>query len=83
MTIEEYERAGEIITKIRGLDDEIFELKHIMSNNVGEWRLEVRASPSFSPHIIDHCGMLPEFLDKILREKIAQRADLTKRLREI
>lgn len=83
MTIEEYEKAGEIITKIRGLDDEIAELKWIIANNVGKWRLEVRESPSFSPHIIDHCGMLPEFLDKILSEKIAQRSDLTKRLREI
>lgn len=84
MTLENYEKAKEIIAKINYINDEIRELRYLLDNSdLSKWRMEVRYSTTFSPRSIDHCGMLPEFMQTILEKKIARYKELKKELEEL
>lgn len=83
MTLESYERAKYIVTKIRILDSKISELRNIMQNDTSEWLLEVRAAPSCCLNEIDHYGMLPEMLQAILSKHINQRKQLVDELEKL
>ena len=84
MTLENYEKAKEIIAKIDYVNDEIGELRYILDNgNLSKWRMEVRCSASTLPKRIDHCGMLPEFMQTILEKKLAIYKELKKELEEL
>lgn len=83
MTIEEYSRASEIIKKLDILNDTIADLKAIMHNDTAKWQMEVRACASFSPHLLNHYGMLPEFLETIYSKTIAEYEALKRELEQI
>ena len=84
MTLENYEKAKEIIAKINYVNDEIGELRYLLDNSdLSKWRMEVRPSVTFSLRSIDHCGMLPEFMQTILEKKLARYKELKKELEEL
>lgn len=83
MTIEEYSRASAIIKKLDVLNSDINELKRIMNNDTSKWQMEVRACASFSPHLLNHYGMLPEFLETIYSKTIAEYEALKRELEQI
>lgn len=84
MTLESYEKAGEIVRKINSIDNEIRELRSILdSSDLSKWRMEVRPSISFSLRSIDHCGMLPEFIQTILEKKLAKYNELKEELEKL
>ena len=84
MTLESYEKAKEIVRKINSVDSEIKELRYLLDgNDLSKWSMEVRPSPSFSSRSIDHCGMLPEFMQTILEKKLARYKELKKELEEL
>lgn len=72
MTLESYEKARDIVTKIRILDSKISKLKYIMQNDTSEWLLEVRAAPSCCLNEIDHYGLLPDMLEEILSKHLKE-----------
>ena len=84
MTLESYEKAKEIVRKINSVDNEIKELQSLLdSSDLSKWRMEVRCSTSTLPKRIDHCGMLPEFIQTILEKKLAIYKELKKELEEL
>lgn len=83
MTLESYERAKYIVTKIYILDSKISELRNIMQNDTSKWLLEIRATPSYSPKEIDHYGMLPEMLQAILLKHLKERERLVDELEKL
>lgn len=84
MTLESYEKAKEIVRKINSVDSEIKELRSLLDgNDLSKWSMEVRPSPSFSSRSIDHCGMLPEFMQTILEKKLMEYSELKKKLDEL
>ena len=83
MTREDYERAKDIVIAIDALKLEIFDIKDIIRNDLTTWRMEVRASTSCPLRSVDHCGMLPEFMEAILSKKLAKMEELKKELERL
>ena len=83
MTLDSYEKARDIVTRIFRLDAEIAELKNIMSHDTSRWILEVREGASFSASRIRHYGMLPEMLQAILSKHISERKRLVEELEKL
>lgn len=84
MTLESYEKASSIVTKLRSLDAAIYELKTIIQrNDTSNWILEVRASKSHSLQSINHYGTLPKILDTILTKHLAERDALVDELAKL
>ena len=84
MTIEEYNKASDIITKIQTLDNNIYDIKYILqTSNTAEWLMEIRPNDAHPLKVIDHKGLLPEFLNTVLLKLCEERAELTKKLEEI
>lgn len=84
MTLESYEKAKKIVREISSVDNEIKELQSLLDScDLSQWRMEVRYSTTFSPKRIDHCGMLPEFMQTILGKKLAIYKELKKELEEL
>lgn len=83
MTREEYSRASAIINKLDVLHDNINELTRLMHNDTAKWQMEVRPCASFSPHLLNHYGMLPEFLEAIYSKTIAEYEALKRELEQI
>lgn len=84
MTIEEYNTATDIIKKLQTLDDSIYDIKNILqTSDTAKWIMEIRPYKSHSPQVIDHKGLLPEFLNMVLSKQIEERAELAKKLEEI
>ncbi len=82
MTPESYEKAKEIVREINSVDNEIKELRSLLDRcNLSEWHMEVRPFSSFRS--IDHCGMLPEFMQMILEKKLARYKELKEELEEL
>ena len=83
MTLESYNKAKDIVTKIHHIDTVIDELKNIMKNDTSKWLLEVRANRSWPLYSIDHYGTLPEVLKVILSKHIAERNALVDELSKL
>lgn len=84
MTIEEYNKASDIITKIETLDKYICDIEYILqTSNTAEWLMEIRPNNAHPLTIINHKGLLPEFLNTILSKLREERAELKKELEEI
>lgn len=84
MTLEGYEKAREIVREINSVNNEIKELQSLLDGrDLYKWRMEVRPSTTFSLRSIDHCGMLPEFMQTILEKKLARYKELKKELEEL
>lgn len=83
MTLESYDKARDIVTKIYRLDEEIAELRNIVSHDTSKWIFQVREGMSFSAIQIDHYGMLPEMLQAILSKHISERKQLVEELEKL
>jgi hypothetical protein len=80
MTIDDYRKARDLVIEIDALEGEIRDLKNIMQNDTSFWRMEVRENSAFSPRNINHCGLLPEFLQAVLSKRLAKLHELEKEL---
>lgn len=80
MTIEVYNAATDIIKKIQTLDDSIENIEGLTLRDTTEWLMEIRPNNSHPLMIIDHKGLLPEFLDAVLAKLREKRAKLNREL---
>ena len=80
MTLNDYEKARDLVTKIGVLKGEMSDLKTIIQNDTSSWMMEVMPSASFSSKKINHHGLLPEFLQAILSKYLAELHELEKEL---
>ena len=81
MTIDDYNKARDLVKKIDSLKKEIRDLREIMDNNgTLSWRMEVRANTSCIPRNINHGGLLPEFLQAVLSVHLLKLQELEKEL---
>ena len=84
MTIEDYNTASDIITKIQTLDDSIYAIENILQrSDVDKWLMEIRPTRTFSLKEINHKGLLPEFLNMALSKLYEERKDLMEKLEEL
>ena len=84
MTIEDYNTASDIITKIQTLDDSIYAIENILQrSDVDKWLMEIRPTRTFSLKEINHKGLLPEFLNMALSKLHEERKDLMEKLEEL
>jgi hypothetical protein len=72
MTMTDFEKARELVIKIKQLEGKIFDLKILMKNDTSTWRMEIRSSTASSLNNINHYGMLPEFLQAVLSKHIEE-----------
>lgn len=83
MTLDSFEKARGITAKIYSLDEEIAELRNIVSHDTSKWIFQVREGMSFSARSINHYGMLPEMLQAILSKHISERKRLVEELEKL
>lgn len=84
MTLENYEKAQETVKEMKSVNSEIIELQAILnSKSLSTWRMEIRPSTSFDLRLIDHCGMLPSFIQAILEKKLEKYDELKKELEKL
>ena len=84
MTLESYEKAKEIVREINSVDKKIKELQSLLdSSDLSKWHMEVRPLGSVPSRSIDHCGMLPEFMQTILEKKLARYRELEEELEKL
>ena len=81
MTEETYEKARDIIIKMRCLNGEINDIKDILRNDdVEEWLMTVRRNESHTLRKIRHNGRLRKFLTEILDDYIIEYRKLKEEL---
>ena len=84
MTIEDYNTASDIMAKIQALDNSIYDIRYIQqTSDVAKWNMAVRPYDSHPYTVIDHKGLLPEFLNMVLSNLCEERAELKKKLEEL
>ena len=84
MTIEEYNTASDIITKMQALEDSIYDIKNIIqTSDTAKWLMEIRPNNAHPLKCIDHKGLLPEFLNTILVKLHEEHDELKKKLEQI
>jgi hypothetical protein len=83
MTIETYNKSCEILIRLNILDEQIDELERITKQDTTSWIMEIRELETFPLKKINHCGMLPEFLQAILSKCITERNKLQKEFDEL
>ncbi len=84
MTIEDYNTATYIITKIQTLDDNIYAIENILQrSDTTQWLMEIRPNKSYSLKEINHEGLLPEFLNMALSKLHEERNELMEKLKEL
>lgn len=84
MTIEDYNTATNIITKIQELDDCICNIKYLtQTSDTTEWVMAVRPNKAHSFIDIKHEGLLPEFLNMALSKLCEERKNLKEKLEEL
>jgi hypothetical protein len=80
MTIDDYNKARDLVIKIDALEGEIRDLREIMDKDTSSWIMEVRPSATYSLRQIRHLGLLPEFLQAVLSKHLAKLHELKKEL---
>ena len=84
MKIEDYYAAGDIIQGIKRLDNSISNIKYIIqTSDATKWTMAVRPNNSHPYTIIDHKGLLLEFLNMTLSNLLKERAELKEKLEEL
>lgn len=84
MTIEDYNIATDIITKLKKLDDSICDINHIIqTSDVTKWDMAIRPNDSFPYTKINHKGLLLKFLNMTLSNLGEERAELIKKLEKL
>ena len=80
MTIDDYNKARDLVIEMEKIQDEIYDLKDIIRNDTSRWLMEVRPNASSSLKKVNHYGLLPEFLQAILSKHLAKLHELEKEL---
>jgi hypothetical protein len=70
MTIDDYNKARDLVAQIEGIQNEIYDLKDIISNDTSSWSMEVRPNTAHSLKKVNHYGLLPEFLQAVLSKHL-------------
>ena len=84
MTIKAYNTAGDIIRKIKILDNSICNIKYIIqTSDATKWEMAIRPNNLHPYTIIDHKGLLLEFLNMTLSSLQEERAELKEKLEEL
>ena len=84
MTIEAFQRAETIIAEIEAETEKIADIREAMNKeDIGEWKVAIRRHESWPYQYIDHCGLLPEFLEAIYNKHIERYQELKKELEEL
>lgn len=80
MTIDEYNKARDLMIKIEKIQGEIYDLKDIIRNDTSRWLIEVRPNTAHPDKRINHYGLLPEFLQAVLSKQQAKLHELENEL---
>lgn len=86
MTMDDYNKASDLVIKIKEIQDKIYDLKEIIRNNtdwLDDWLIEVRPNTAHSPKKVDHYGLLPEFLQAVLSKHLEELHKLQSELDEL
>lgn len=83
MTIEDFNKASDIMQKINRLDEELYDLKDIMRHDTSNWMMEVRLSKTQLLKSINHYGLLPKFLEKAYECAREERRRLVEELEKL
>lgn len=85
MTMEEYGKAQSIVERIHRCQENIDAIRHILSSNPDIWGMVI--CPPYPngnvEHKIVHCGLLKEFLEKVLMKHEEELERLYKQIAEI
>lgn len=69
MTQEAFERAKQILVEIKRHEEAVTKIENALQCAPTDWRMEIRRSTASPYMVIDHHGILPEFLNKILKKE--------------
>lgn len=83
MTIDDYNKARDLIIKIDSLKGEISNLRTIMDNDTSSWEMGVRQYETLSFRPIKHHGLLPEFLKDVYLKQNAKLHELEDELAKL
>ena len=84
MTLEDYNTATNIVEELHTLENSISDIKNIMqTSDTAKWNMEIRPNNYHSLKVIDHKGLLPEFLNMILSKLCEEYKELKKKLEEL
>jgi hypothetical protein len=72
MTIDDYNKARDLVAQIEGIQNEIYDLRDIISKDTSHWLMEVRPNTAYPLKTINHYGLLPEFLQAVLSKHIEE-----------
>lgn len=70
MTIDDYNKARDLVTQIEGIQNEIYDLKDIIRKDTSHWLMEVRPNKAHQLNEVNHYGLLPEFLQAVLSKHL-------------
>lgn len=83
MTIDDYNKARDLIEQIERTQNEIYDLKDIIRNDTSYWLMEVRPNTSHQYKRVNHCGLLPEFLQVALAKNLEKLHKLESELEKL
>lgn len=83
MTIDDYNKARDLIAQIERTQNEIYDLKDIIRNDTSYWLMDVRPNTSHSYKRVNHCGLLPEFLQAALAKNLEKLHKLESELEKL
>lgn len=83
MTIDDYNKARDLMIEIEKIQDEIYDLKDIIRNDTSRWLMEVRPNASSSLKKVNHYGLLPEFLQAVLSKHLEKLHKLESELEKL
>lgn len=86
MTIENYNKARDLVIQIERIQKEIYDLKDIIGNDTYDtayWLMEVRPNTSHPDKRINHYGLLPEFLQAVLNKHLEELHKLESELEKL
>lgn len=86
MTIDDYNKARDLVIKIAVIQGKIYDLKEIIRNNTDwsdDWLMEVRPNTAHPSKKVDHYGLLPEFLQAVLSKHLEELHKLQSELDEL
>lgn len=83
MTIEDFNKARGLVAQIEGIQNEIYDLEDIIHKDTSHWLMEVRQNTAHPDKIINHYGLLPEFLQVVLSKHLEELHKLESELEKL
>lgn len=83
MTMDDYNKASDLIIKIETINRDICILRDIIKNDTSHWLMEVRLNTSYPLEKVNHYGMLPEFLQAVLNKHLEELHKLESELEKL